>query len=116
MTTFEGKVSTISDTGSDKDIVGYTVDRRDQFRAAIGRPIEIYLPTINGMVRGLAKILSVRGSVARVEFSVDELGPAQLEDIFGNDWRKPTITMFGAAVRDLVFRPGATGNTQSGHQ
>lgn len=104
MTTFEGTVSTISDTGADKDIIGYTVDRQDDFRAATGRPIEIYLPTVNGMVRGLAKILSVEGTEARMEFSVDELGPDQLADIFGDDWRKPTITMFGAVVRDVVIR------------
>jgi hypothetical protein len=106
MSTFEGTVSTVSDTGADREVIGYRVDRADMFRYAIGRPIEIYLPTANGMVRGLAKILSVDGAEARVEFSVDELAPDQLADILGDDWRKPTMRMFGAAVRDLVVSGG----------
>lgn len=99
MTTFEGKVAIIApDKGWGEK------DNAAALRAAIGRPIEITLPTANGPVRGMAKILRVEGTEATVEFSVDELAPDQLADLFGDDWQKPTIKMLGAAVRDVVLR------------
>lgn len=101
MTTFEGKIATVA-----PDKGWGAQDNTELFRAAIGRPIEIHLPTINGPVRGLAKVLRIDGAEAVVEFTVDELAPDQLADLFGDDWRKPTVEMFGAAVEDIVVRGG----------
>lgn len=102
MTSFEGTVSTISPTGSTRELVGIEVDRADMFRSAIGRPIDIFLPTANGRVRGLARILRVEGTEATVEFKVDELALDQIADLFGADWRT-TLTFLGAAVRSILI-------------
>jgi hypothetical protein len=96
MTSFEFTVSTISDADGK--------DRTGLFRAQISRHIEIYLPTANGPVLGLAEVLSVEGTEARVRGTVGELAAAQLEDLVApHDWRQPTMEMFGAAVRNLVI-------------
>lgn len=96
MISFEFTVSTISDADGR--------DRAGLFRAQIGRHIEIYLRTANGPVLGLAEVLSVDGAEARVRGTVDGVAVAQLEDLVApDDWRKPTMTMFGGAVRNIVI-------------
>lgn len=83
------------------------VEHREAFLDAIDRRIEIALPTANGIVRAVAYVTGVtKRGTARIRGEVDQMGEAQLGDLFGPDWTHEgwQAAAFGPAVHEVVTR------------